>query len=262
LRGTLPIMVVPRAEGRGDGGGGTIDLAWIITPHGLGHAARASAIIDATSGRMENSRHHLLTTVPREFFDDSLRDVDWTYREFKCDVGMVQRNPFEEDVEATIEALDRLWLQEQRGLDDVVSSIAQIGCRLIVCDIAPLGLAIANRLAVPGVLVENFTWDWIYRAYGDHRLDAHGDRLSDIFDSAVLRIQTEPVCRRSKAARVVPPVSRNPQKTRTEVRAALGIPDGHRMVLLSVSGLESASLDCRGFRSLADTTLVAPGVRG
>ena len=31
-----------------------------------------------------------------------------------------------------------------------------------MCDISPLGLMVAERAGLPSVLVENFTWDWLY----------------------------------------------------------------------------------------------------
>ena len=74
--------------------GGRVDLAWFITPHGFGHAARASAVIAACSERVEGLRHHLFTTVPAEFFVDSLRDIDWRLLDHQCDVGMIQCDPF------------------------------------------------------------------------------------------------------------------------------------------------------------------------
>lgn len=254
-------MVVSYASRCAGRGGGKVDLAWFITPHGFGHAARASAVIAACSERVAGLRHHLFTTVPAEFFVESLRDIDWRLLDHQCDVGMIQCDPFSENVEETVRALDGLSSSGGPKFHAVIAAAARTECRIVVCDIAPLGLVVADRLEVPGILLENFTWDWIYRAYGDRRLDAHGDRLSVLFDSADLRIQTEPVCRPKDDARVVPPVSRSRRMSRAEVRTTLGIPHDHRMVLLSVSGMESRALDDPGFESPPNTTLVAPGLR-
>lgn len=145
--------------------------------------------------------------------------------------------------------------------EQVAAEVAATGCRLVISDIAPLGLAVADRLSLPGVLIENFTWDWIYGAYGDPRLDVFSRRLGAIFDSAALRIQTVPVCHPRHGAFTVPPVSRSPRLGRSEVRASLGIAADHRLVLLSVGGLADRAIS-GGFRLPPMTILVAPGSGG
>jgi len=233
-------------------------LCWFISPHGFGHAARASAIIAACSSLRPGIHHHLFTTVPQGFFDDSLAGVFFQFHNLECDVGMVQRTPFVEDVDATIRALQRLPLDGGQVFDRIVAEVSATDCRLIISDIAPLGLAVADRLSLPGVLIENFTWDWIYGAYGDARLNLFGQQLGKIFDSAALRIQTMPVCRPDPGAHALPPVSRSPRLERHALRNMLGIGGEDRLVLLSLGGLERLSSG-RGFRMPPKTVLVAPG---
>jgi hypothetical protein len=232
-------------------------LSWFISPHGFGHAARASSVIAAVSRLCAGIGHHIFTTVPKTFFDDSLEGVSFVYHSLECDIGMVQRTPLVEDVEGTTRALHRLPLDGGRVFERIVGEVAATRSRLVISDIAPLGLAVANRLSLPGILIENFTWDWIYRAYDDPLLGVFGDRMGEIFDSAALRIQTVPVCRPVFGAHTVPPVSRRRRLEPDEVRESLGIPADHRVVLMSIGGLEGAL--GAGFRPPPATTLVAPG---
>jgi hypothetical protein len=234
-------------------------LAWFITPHGFGHAARASAVMAACSSLNGCIRHHIFTTVPRGFFDQSLVDVDRSYHRLECDVGMVQRTPFEEDEDETIRALCRLPFDDDRAMRRLTERVALFGCHLVVCDIAPLGLAIADRLSVPGVLVENFTWDWIYAAYGHPGLDRYGEMMARLHRSAALRIQTEPVCRAADAGLKVAPVSRTRRQTRAEVRRALGVPADRPMVLVSMNSLGSKEFGRRDLRLPSGTSVVMPG---
>lgn len=233
-------------------------LSWFISPHGFGHAARTSSIVAALSRRCPETRHHLFTTVPRAFFDDSLAGVSFEYHPLECDVGMVQRTPLVEDLEGTIRALQRLPMDEGPDFDDIVHEVAATGSRLIICDIAPMGLAVADRIALPGVLIENFTWDWIYDAYDDSRLAAFGRRQAEVFTSAALRIQTAPLCREVHGARSVSPVSRSPRLAPDELRERLGIRADQRLVLLSVGGLDRTAI-AGGFRPPEGTIFVAPG---
>jgi hypothetical protein len=215
-------------------------LAWFVSPHGLGHAARAAALMAACSDARPDLRHHLFTTVPQWFFEDSLPGLDLAHHRLVCDVGMVQADALSEDVEATVRAL-AAWLVTAEGtVDQLASDLLDLGCRAVVADIAPLGLAVARAAGLPGVLVENFTWDWIYHAYGDPGLERWGERLGMWFASASLRIQVEPVCRPLVGAVRVAPVSRPSRVPRGATRRRLGLRDDERMVLV---GQGAGSLD-------------------
>jgi len=108
----------------------------------------------------------------------------------------------------------------------------------VLADISPLGLSAAQRAGLPSVLIENFTWDWIYtRIDGPDEIHVHGQEMIPIFAAADLRIQTSPVCDRLKTAVQVGPVSRSPRTSRTGVRRRLGIPQDDPVVLASMGGL-------------------------
>ena len=235
-----------------------VAIAWIISPHGLGHASRAVAICNALSGIADrNLVHHVYTTVPETFFAASL-DANFVHHSVAVDVGMVQRTPFEEDIDETLAALDRLYGDGAQTLGILEQAVGS-RCRLVVCDIAPLGLTIAHRLGVPGVLVENFTWDWIYRYYDNKLLDDYAALLEAHARSATLRIQTTPICQLAEGACSVAPVSRRPRASRFDIRRRLGVPDEHRMVLVSLAGLGEEAIFRPLLRKLAGITLVVPG---
>jgi hypothetical protein len=148
---------------------------------------------------------------------------------------MVQRSPLCEDVRATVRALEGIAL-DGPGLDLVAAEVAKTSSRLVVTDIAPLGIAVAQRLSLPSVLIENFTWDWIYRSYREAGLDLYAERCARLVAAATLHIQTEPVCGISGRASIVPPVSRSPRSPARSVRRSLGIAAGQSLVLLSWAG--------------------------
>ena len=47
-------------------------IAYFISPHGYGHAARASAVMDAIHDISPSLRFEIFTTVPQWFFEQSL----------------------------------------------------------------------------------------------------------------------------------------------------------------------------------------------
>jgi len=212
-------------------------MACFVSPHGFGHAARACAVLDALIRMRPTLRFHIFTTVPRWFFAESLSDC-FEYHHCCTDVGLVQVSPLEEDLEATVDALDRAGWRDSNVIDVLARCVGQLGCTLVLADISPLGLRVARRAGLASVLVENFTWDWIY-----HNIDApaalaaHGDELVADFAAADLRIQTTPVCRTVTGAIRVGPVARTPRRSRAETRRRLRIPDADPMVLASMGGV-------------------------
>ncbi len=208
-------------------------LAYFISPHGLGHAARACAVMEALLQRRPETRFRLFTSVPRAFFAASLPPRCFTYRRLQSDIGLIQKNPLEEDLPATRRALARLYPPPPALLERLAAEVAD--CRAVLCDISPLGIAVARRAARPSVLIENFTWDWIYRQYGQPLAD-YAQTLAPLFAQADFRIQTEPRCApHPRADAVVPPAARRPRHGRRETRAALGTPAAAPLLLLSLA---------------------------
>jgi len=235
-------------------------IAWFVSPHGFGHAARSCAVMERLHELAPDVEFDIFTTVPRWFFDSSLT-VPFTYHEHRSDIGLVQRSALEEDLEATAALLDQTDLLSPATIYELAVRIAEIGCRAVVADIAPQGLAAARRAGLPAVLLENFTWDWIYRSFDS--VPAGLTRWAGIFQSEFdrcdLRIQAEPWCLRVDDAVRVAPISRRPRLDRRTVRRALGIEGDQPMILVSMGGIPWRF---EGLERVADTggiTIVVPG---
>ncbi len=215
----------------------TSRLAYIVSPHGFGHAARSAAVLAALRELRPEVVPQILTTVPEWFFEDSL-GAGFDYHRRLTDVGLVQKGPIEEDPAATLRALDRIrpLAVAARELAD---GLRRLDCRLAVCDISPLGLAAARLAGVPSVLVESFTWDWIYAAYfeAEPGLRAAAAEMAEIFEGAGVRVQTEPVGRPLPGALTVPPVYRRARSDAAGVRRRLGIENDRPIVLVTMGGI-------------------------
>jgi len=235
-------------------------IACFVSAHGFGHAARACAVMNGMSRLRNDLRFEIITTVPHWFFAQSLR-ADFALHHVITDVGLVQRTAIEEDLEATVRRLDDLLAPETQTVERLTATIDGLSCELVMCDIAPLGLALAARLGLPSVLLENFTWDWIYGGYANAPtgLAEHSVRLAEMFRSADLHIQTEPVCDRSPNAHQVAPVSRCPRMQPTSVRDCLGVPGDASLVLLSMGGVRWTYRSLDVVHSFGGAWFVVPG---
>ena len=237
-----------------------LSIATFVTPHGFGHAARACAVMEAIARFAgPEARFDIFTRVPRWFFERSLGD-GFEVHDVPTDVGLAQLGPLREDLDETVRRLDAFLPLDDGLVDSLADDLRRRGCVAVLCDIAPLGIAAASRAGIPSVLIENFTWDWIYGGYDEPRLAPHARTLRQLFAAADHRIQCEPLCDRAPALARVAPVSRAPRTGRSEVRAQLGIGADDPMVVVSMGGVpgEYPWLDALARR--ADATYVVPGV--
>jgi len=240
-------------------------VAWFVSPHGFGHAARTVAVAEALATRLPGLELDLWTTVPEWFFRESL-SASFRYRPLACDVGLVQRSPVEEDLAATVTGLERWWTAvEKLHLREVVGALVSERCDLVVCDIAPFGLVAAREAGVRSVLLENFTWDWIYEPLvaAEPALEPWVERFRSWFALADLRIQMEPACAPAPGAGagavVVPPVARSSRSGRLAVRQRLGLEPGRAMVLVSLGGVEHRLDRLAPLRARPEEVFVLPG---
>jgi isopentenyldiphosphate isomerase len=220
-----------------------LSIAYFVTSHGFGHAARASAVMNAIFVRWPFVHFEIFTLTPKWFFNNSL-NASYTYHLEHADVGLMQTSPLHFDLGRTINALDEFLPFDEMRLESLADKLAAAQCHLVISDISPLGIAVAHHAGIPSVLVENFTWDWIYEPYAskDTRFNKHIDLLSGYYDKAGLRIQAAPVCG-SQAGNIggnllcTTPISRGSLIEPRHTRERLGIPEKDKMVLITNGGI-------------------------
>jgi hypothetical protein len=235
-------------------------IAYFITPHGFGHAARASAIMDAVSETVPFVSFDIFTTVPQWFFEDSLSGR-FEYHEFLTDIGLVQKTPFSHDIEETIELLDRFIPFDPALISDTADFLKQRKCRLAVCDISPIGISIAAEAGIPSILIENFTWDWIYEDFisADARFRSCADYLREIYRAVDYHIQASPVCQPRPVDLTTGPISRKVGLSPVRVRDKLGIFQEKKMVLLTTGGVRGKYRFLKDLTAEKEICFVIPG---
>lgn len=236
-----------------------VKIGFCITPHGYGHAARASAVMQALSRKVD-AEFVLATTVGAHFFSPAVR-APLHIHPLQVDIGLVQKTSLVEDLEVTLDALAQFLPFDERLLAEAAGCFS--GCRMIVCDIAPLGIAVAKRLKIPSLLVENFTWDWIYAAYAEKypELKPYMNFFGQLFSQADYHIQAEPVCVPDATARTVGPVARRPGGSATALRQRF-IHGRNRLVLVTMGGGNPQQIAPDAMLDSPDTTYVVTGAQG
>jgi len=213
--------------------------------------------MEALSGLID-VRFILITTVPERFFRDSLT-ASYSVHPLQVDVGPVQLSPLEIDLPATVDALRKFYPvvpKRIRQLADLLS-----GCHLVISDIAPAALAAARDADVPSVLVENFTWDWIYQEYLESwpELAPVISHIRELYSLAVYRVQAEPVCGTGRGDLLAAPVARRKRNDRDGIRRMLGVENGQNVVLISMGGGGTGPLPLNVPAGYPDTVFLVPG---
>ncbi|MBL8057993.1 MAG: hypothetical protein JNK29_14910, partial [Anaerolineales bacterium] len=170
------------------------NLAYFVTPHGFGHAARAAAVMAAVHARRPEARFHIFTTAPEWFFRESLRGP-FTYQAVLTDIGVAQTSPLHADLADTARRLDELLPLRADLVAGLAAQVRGLGCQMVLCDVAALGIAVARAAGLPSVLIENFTWDWIYAGYFAEApaRRAYAAAFAAVYAQADHHIQTTPV---------------------------------------------------------------------
>jgi hypothetical protein len=215
-------------------------IAYFISHHGFGHASRASAVMQAIHSLQPEFEFELFTRAPLWFFDTSLK-FPFGYHEITTDVGLIQPTPLAEDLPVTIRRLDDFLPFPSSTAEPVVKQLIQMQFDLCICDISPFGLSASHTAGIPSVLIENFTWDWIYSGYLAEcpEFNRYIPQFTHAFRSANIHIQSEPVCQYDdKSDLLTNPIARAPRLLSNELRRRLKIPAGAPVVLITMGGFE------------------------
>ena len=202
----------------------------------------------------------IFTTVPHWFFAESLRGP-FTYESLLTDVGFVQKTPLLVDLRETVLRLNAFFPLHRSRIRPLADEIRRRGCRMVVCDIAPMGIATAREAGVPSVLIENFTWDWMYEGYLEEapQMERHILYLRRLFESVDFHIQTVPLCSPKNRDITTLPISRKPRTSPRAVRKELGIPLDAKMVMITMGGIPARFPFLEQLEAHGDVSFVLSG---
>ena len=236
-------------------------VAYFVTSHGFGHASRACAVMQSILEKDPTVRFEVFTHTPEWFFRNSIYN-ETGYHYLDTDVCMVQKTPFQENIKATLHELGRNLPFEPEIVESAAAALKNLKCKIVLCDIAPMGIAVAGAADIPSVLIENFTWDWIYSGYQSksQQFKPYIEYLRDHFNNATYHIKTKPYCQQGNPDLIVAPVSRKPRSRVKDVRARLGLRNEEKLVILTMGGVKDKRDYATGLEMLGDINFIIPGV--
>ncbi|MCU0541494.1 MAG: glycosyl transferase [Oscillatoriaceae cyanobacterium Prado104] len=136
-----------------------------ITNHGFGHAVRAASVAAKIQELNPEILLIITTTAPRWLLESYITG-DFIYRTRAFDVGVVQADSLNMDLDLTLEKLREIKAKQNSLIASEVNFIKQNRVDLMLADIPPLAAPIAKAAGVPCWMMSNFGWDFIYRDWG------------------------------------------------------------------------------------------------
>lgn len=191
--------------------------------------------MQALSSRHNHLHFHLFTQIPDWFFANT--GISISYHPVQADIGFVQRDALHIDLPGTLSALRTFLPFDNVKLEQVQNKLGELNCEAVLCDISTFGISVAKKMGIPSILMENFTWEWIYANMNCYsEFAGFIPYLGDISQSADIHIQLKPFCEESATAIAVNPVARKPIQTTADLRDQLGLSIHRKIVMLSMGG--------------------------
>ncbi|QBG46655.1 hypothetical protein EGM51_04295 [Verrucomicrobia bacterium S94] len=165
-------------------------IAYYITAHGYGHGARSCDILNALKTVRPEVPIIVKTGLPVEFMKSRLLP-DIELRPGIFDVGLIQKDSIRVDLEASIQALIRLYSREKELIDQERRFLRNENIGVVVADIPAIPLAAAQEETVPNLGCGNFGWNWIYSEFAetDKRWQRFVDKFAEVYSRTDLLLK-------------------------------------------------------------------------
>lgn len=150
-----------------------------ITNHGFGHAVRAASVAAAIQKLNPEIMLILVTTAPRWLLESYLPG-DFIVRSRRLDVGVIQSDSVNMDLDATLHELQKIRQKQNYLIASEVDFLRLNRVGLILADIPPLMAPLAKAAGIPCWMMGNFGWDFIYRPWGGEFVEI-ADWIGDCF---------------------------------------------------------------------------------
>ena len=214
-------------------------IAFFVSSHGFGHAARISAIIAELLTKYPHCLIDIYSETPQWFFDESISGYR-NYYHLLTDIGVVQSSPLQMNILLTLSKVSDFLNDLPEKSEQLAQQLRHHEYQLVISDISPLGITAAKKAHIPVILLENFTWDWIYEPFS-LEMPAFKpviQKLAEIYQSTDYHCQYQPACHPCpQPDLIIPPVSRKPRTNREETRSKLGLNSEEKLGLISMGGI-------------------------
>ena len=228
-----------------------------ITNHGFGHAARTASVAAEIQRLNPEIFLILVTTAPRWLLESYIPG-DFIHRPRGFDIGVIQSDSINMDLEATLHKLKEIRQKQRSIVAGEVNFIQQNRVSLMLADIPPLAPVIAKTAGIPCWTIGNFGWDFIYSPWGGEFIEI-ADWIHDCF-SQCDRLFRLPMHEPMSAFPIIEDrglTGGTPRHNSEELRDKFGIKSPkEKTILLSFGGLGLQQIPYQNIQQFPDWTFI------
>lgn len=243
-------------------------LACYISAHGFGHLAQCAPVLLALRELIPNVRLLIRSSLPESMVRDRLCDQNLAgyytehaliYIDVPVDVGVLQRTAVEEDWPATRVAVESFHADWDNKLAQESALLKKHAVRLVLSDIAPLGLAAAQQCGLPSIAMCSIDWFEIYSSH-IHVDSAAMQQIKQAYAQSTLLLQLTPGMpmhlfpKRKKQGAVVRPQ----QEDIRSIRQQLNLPSTCAIALAMFGGSTSPPFDLPALEKMENWFFLMP----
>ena len=165
-------------------------IAYYITAHGYGHGTRSCDILNALHAAAPQVPIIVKTDLPLVFMQSRL-PAGIEIRAGAFDVGLIQKDSIQIDLDASIAAVEALYAREGELIQQEQRFMEEEDVGIVVADIPAIPLAAAQRNGLPNIATGNFGWDWIYTDLVRHdpRWQTYADKFRAVYEQTDLLLR-------------------------------------------------------------------------
>ena len=233
-------------------------ILYYITGHGYGHAVRANQVICRLQQTSPDFKIYVRSTAPEWLFQGRI----FLSRQ-AIDVGIVQRDSLDMDLDGTLQACQALHRNLTGLIKEETDFVKKHQIRLIVGDIPPICFEIAARAGIDSIGIGNFTWSRIYRAYirNHPAFISLIEAMENFYRNATLALTLPYPCGMEVFLQrePIPWITRTSSLTKEQARRAFHLPQSATIVLLSFGGLGLNRMPWTRLKELGEFFFVTTG---
>ena len=149
-----------------------------VSDHGFGHAARTIALVR----QLKKYNYEIIVKNSNAYNFLKLQLPEYDIIKTQTDVGPIT-NIFSNspDYEKTFSLYNNWINNSKKWIDDEVKFFKNKKIDLIISDISPISIRLANKLGIPCITIANFTWIDILENFPHHKY--RNDIMNWLYDS-------------------------------------------------------------------------------
>ena len=229
-----------------------------LSSHGYGHAARQAAILSEIHRIKPHWRLIVSSAVNIQFLKIAFKGIPVEYRRIRWDIGVEQFNAFKLDTDRTLSEMINLDKELPLIIKQEAKWIQSQKCpSIILADIPPSAVDLAEALNVSLIWMGNFGWDEIYESLGEKFVEHVIQARERYFrGNLLLRFPFSLPMNWGVNENSIGLVASNPKKLDEDFTTKV-LSDSRPIVLVGFGGL-GFDLDCRLFDKWSDFLFLVP----